>query len=132
MFDSRDFLAASDFLTAWGVYLLAALVLLGLLWRVSRRWQRDLRALAMGLSAVLLLTPSAVPGHGVLAPALSFLALGGLSPNSSEILAPVIVKLAILTTLMVLLVIAYAVLRRQHSGRSAQRRGHAQDQRSRG
>lgn len=129
MYESQDFLAASDYFLAWSIYGVSALVLLFLFWYVIRGWQRDLRWLLLGLAAVLLLLPSSVPGHSALAPALAFLTLGIVSGHGAEVLAPVAVKLTLAATVVVAVVVATAMLRRR-SALEAQRRAELARRRS--
>lgn len=121
MFESQDFVAASDYMVAWAVYGAAAAVLLGVgLW-VTRRWQRDLRWLVLGLLAILLLMPAPVPEASVQAPVISFLALGALSGHNPELLAPVLVKLALSIVVLVVAVVAHGVWWRRRRPAAARR-----------
>ena len=108
MLESQDYAGAWDHLIAWGLYFAAALTLLFIWWRLTRRWQRDTRFLLLALLAVVLLTPAPVPGHAVLAPALIFIVLGGVT-GGAEVMAPVLVRLSLIGLLAVLLVAAEGV-----------------------
>jgi|GEM_PF-788610 len=102
MLESQDYTVAWEHLTVWGVYLLAALTIMFILWRWTRRWQRDTRFLLLALLVVLLLTPAPVPGHAVLAPALIFVVLGGVT-GGAEVVAPVLVRFSLLGVAAILL-----------------------------
>lgn len=72
--------AANAYLWAWGAYVLGALGLLIVGWRITRGMQTEWRSLFLISAAALLLTPAALPGmeQTVLAPALFILVLQGL------------------------------------------------------
>lgn len=108
MLDTQDYVGAWDHVLAWSAYLAAALVLLFALWWWSRRWQRDTRHLLLALLGVLLLTPAPVPGHTVQAPAMIFVLLGGVT-GGAEVVAPVLVRLALVGIVAVLLVVADSI-----------------------
>jgi hypothetical protein len=108
MLELQDYVGASDYLLAWSLYLVSALVIFFMLWRLTRRWQRDTRFLLLALLAVVLLTPAPVPGRDVLAPAIIFVALGGVT-GGAEVVAPVLVRLSLIGLLAVILVTAEGV-----------------------
>lgn len=112
MFDPQDYMAASDYSIAWLVYLLSAAVLLLLQWRFTRGWQRDLRFLLLALATLVLLLPVPLPGYRVMVPAVGFLLLGGFT-GGPAILAPVLVRLAIGTLVVLLLTVVHGVVWRQ-------------------
>ncbi|MDX9874107.1 MAG: hypothetical protein RBS88_04290 [Spongiibacteraceae bacterium] len=121
MYASQDFIAAADYIIAWLAYGIAAAVLLGLQAWVTRRWQRNLRWLLLGLAAVLLLTPAPVPGHDILAPAFMFVAFAALGQADAAELAPVLVKLALLALGVVVFVVVEGMWWRQRQA-AAERR----------
>jgi hypothetical protein len=116
MLDLQDYANAWDHLIAWGIYLLSASILCFALWRLTRRWQHEIRYLLLALIAVILYMPAPVPGHAVLAPALMFLLLGAIT-GGAEVLAPVLVRLSLGGILAILLVLLSSALwrwRRRH------------------
>ena len=92
----------------WAVYLSAAVVILLILWRWTRRWQRDTRFLLLALLAVVLLTPAPVPGHVVLAPAIIFVVLGGVT-GGVEVVAPILVRFSLLGLAVLLLTVVEGI-----------------------
>ncbi len=72
--------ATNAYLWAWGAYVLGALGLLIVGWRITRGMQTEWRSLLLISAAALLLTPAALPDmeQTVLAPALFILVLQGL------------------------------------------------------
>jgi len=92
----------------WAVYLSAAVVILLILWRWTRRWQRDTRFLLLALLAVLLFTPAPVPGHATMAPAMIFVVLGGVT-GGVEVVAPVLVRFSLLGLAVLLLTVVEGV-----------------------
>ena len=73
-------LTETDYLMAWSVYLLAAVVLMLTVWRLSRPWWGWLRDLLRLATAVVLLLPAAVDDSGThLAPAVFLAAFEFLS-----------------------------------------------------
>lgn len=116
--ESQDYAGAWDHLWAWGLYLLSALVLCFILWRVIRRWQLDTRLVLLALFAVALFTPAPVPGRDVMAPALIFVALGGVT-GGAEIVAPALVRLSLAGVVaLVLVIIAGIWIRLRRRARS--------------
>lgn len=113
MLDPQDYSSAWDHVIAWSIYLLAATTICFALWRLTRRWLHELRYLLLALVAVLLYMPAPVPGHAVLAPALIFLLLGGVTGNA-DVLAPVLVRLSLGGVLAILLVLVTSALWRWH------------------
>lgn len=120
MLNTRETLLASDHMLAWSVYGVAAVLLLFILWRFTRRWQWDTRWLVLALSAVLVLTPSPVPGHELLAPAMIFLALGGMT-GGAEVIAPALVRLSLAGILAIILVVIAGFWHRRSQRRARQR-----------
>lgn len=106
MYESQDFIAAADYTIAWITYGVAAATLLGLQAWLTRRWQRNLRLLLLGLAAVVLLTPAPVPGHSVLSPAFMVVGFAATGQSDASDLAPVLVKLALLLLAVVIVVVA--------------------------
>jgi len=122
MLDSQDYAVAWEHLLAWGIYLAAAFTVLFILWRFMRRWQRDTRFLLLILLAVLLLTPAPVPGHAVMAPAMIFVVLGGVT-GGAEVVAPILVRLSLMGLLAVLITVVESIWWRYR--RRRQRRAQA-------
>lgn len=104
MLQSEDYLTAFDRSLAWGVYLGAALVVLVVMFWLTRRWQRNLRWLLLALLAILELMPATVPGHVAKAPAFIFVAMGVLM-KKTEVVAPVLVQFSLAAILAVVLVV---------------------------
>jgi chromate transport protein ChrA len=109
MLDLQDYANAWDHLIAWGVYLVSAAIICFALWRLTRRWQHEIRYLLLALIAVVLFMPAPVPGHTVLAPALMFVLLGALTGEGVEVMAPVLVRLSLGGTVAVLLVLVSSI-----------------------
>ena len=109
MLDLQDYSNAWDHLFGWSVYLLSALVICFVLWRLTRRWLHELRYLLLALVAVVLFMPAPVPGHGVQAPALMFLLLGAVT-GGPELIAPVLVRLSLGGVLAILVVLISSAL----------------------
>jgi len=108
MLDAQPYAVAGEHSFIWGVYLLAAFTILVILWRWSRRWQRDTRFLLLALLAVVLLTPAPVPGHVVLAPAIIFVVLGGVT-GGVEVVAPILVRFSLLGLAVLLLTVVEGI-----------------------
>lgn len=125
MLESQDYAVAWEHLVVWGIYLLAAFTIVFILWRFMRRWQRDTRFLLLALLAVILLTPAPVPGHAVLAPAMIFVVLGGVT-GGAEVVAPVLVRLSLMGVLAILLTIIEGIWWRSRRRRAAARERQAQ------
>jgi len=96
----------------WGIYLAAAIALCVALWRLTRRWQPDIRWLLLALIAVFLFVPAPVPGQdSSQAPAMIFVLLSPMT-GAPEDLAAVLVRLMFAAAIAVLVVIAAGVWRR--------------------
>lgn len=109
MLDLQDYSNAWDHLLGWSIYLLSALIICFVLWRLTRRWVHELRYLLLALVAVVLFMPAPVSGHDVLAPALMFLLLGAVT-GGVEIIAPVLVRLSLGGVLAILVVLISSAL----------------------
>ena len=121
MLKNREMLLASDHMLAWAVYGVAAALVLLILWRITRRWQWDTRWLLLALTAVLVVTPSPVPGHeDLMAPAMIFLALGGMT-GGAEVIAPALVRLSLAGILAIILVVIAGFWHRRNVRRARQR-----------
>jgi len=118
MLDLQDYSNAWDHLIGWGVYLLSAAIICFALWRLTKRWQHEIRYLLLALIAVVLFMPEPVPGHSVLAPALMFLLLGAMT-GGAEVLAPVLVRLSLGGVLAIFLVLISSILWRWYRRRRA-------------
>lgn len=92
--------AATAYLWAWGAYILGALGLLVVGWRITRRMQSEWRHLLLVSAAALLLTPAALPDMEptVLAPALFILVLQGLFESGSFALSAGLLLLGVWLT----------------------------------
>lgn len=120
MLKNGQSLLASDHLLAWAVYGVAAVVLLFMLWRFTRRWQWDTRWLLLALVTVLVATPSPVPGHELMAPAMIFLLLGGMT-GGAEVIAPALVRLSLAGVLAIILVVIAGFWHRRNVRRARAR-----------
>ncbi len=103
MQQAQDYFAIFDRSVAWGIYLGASLLLLGIMIWLTRRWQRNLRWLLLALLAVAVFMPAPIPGQQAQSPAFVIVALGALS-HDVEVIAPVLVRFALAAVLVVILV----------------------------
>lgn len=115
MLQADDYLTVFDRSFAWGVYLGAALVVLAVLFWLSRRWQRNLRWLMLLLLAIAALMPATVPGHAAKAPAFIFIVMGMLM-KKTEVVAPVLVQFSLAAILAVVVVVIEGVWWRSRQG----------------
>lgn len=108
--------AANAYMWAWGAYVLGALGLLIVGWRITRGMQSEWRQLLLVSAAALLLTPAALPDmeQTVLAPALFILALQGLFEGGSFALSAALLLLGV-WVIGLLISLAYQLLRRSKS-----------------
>ncbi len=111
MLDLADYTTLLDHSVAWGVYLVAALVVLLAYWGLTRRWQFDVRWILFALLAVFLLMPAPVPGRHLLAPAMIMVALSPFA-GEPELLANVFARLLITAVAAVVLVVVVGIIRR--------------------
>lgn len=110
MFNLDIYSSAGQYTVAWTVYLIAAAVCCLAYWRLTLRWQKDIRLLLFALLAVFLFVPAPVPGRDVLAPAMIFVVLSPFT-GSPETVAPVLVRLILVAIAAIALVIIAAVWR---------------------
>ena len=111
MLDMTDYTTLLDHSVAWGIYLVAALVVLLAYWALTRRWWFELRWLLFALLAVFLLVPASVPGRAVQAPAMIMVALSPFT-GSAELIATVLARLLVAAVAAVVLLIIVSVARR--------------------
>lgn len=104
MLQAHDYTNIFDRTFVWGLYLGCGLLAFAIFIWLTRRWQRDIRWLLLGLMAVLMFLPAPIPGHNASAPAFIFIALGVLT-GAVEIMAPVLVRFSLSGILVVILVI---------------------------
>ncbi len=92
-----DEAAANAYIWAWSAYVLGALGLLIVGWRITRGMQSEWRQLLLVSAAALLLTPAALPDmeQTVLAPALFILVLQGLFESGSFALSAMLLLLGV-------------------------------------
>lgn len=92
-----DDAAANAYMWAWGAYVLGALGLLIVGWRITRGMQSEWRQLLLVSAAALLLTPAALPDmeQTVLAPALFILVLQSLFESGSFALSAALLLLGV-------------------------------------
>jgi hypothetical protein len=108
MLQAHDYTTAFDRTFAWGIYLGCGVLAFLIFCWLTRRWQRDIRLLLLGLLAVAMFLPAPIPGHSAMAPAFIFVALSLLT-GGVEVLAPVLVRFSLVGILVVVLVIIESV-----------------------
>lgn len=92
-----DEAAVNAYMWAWGAYVLGALGLLIVGWRITRGMHSEWRQLLLVSAAALLLTPAALPDmeQTVLAPALFILVLQSLFESGSFALSALLLLLGV-------------------------------------
>lgn len=116
-----DEAAVTAYFWAWGAYVLGALGLLIVGWRITRGMQSEWRQLLLVSAAAILLTPAALPDmeQTVLAPALFILVLQGLFENGSFALSAALLLLGV-WVIGLLISLAFQLLRRSKSAPKSQ------------
>lgn len=108
--------ATTAYFWAWGAYVLGALGLLIVGWRITSRMQSEWRQLLLISAAALLLTPAALPDmeQTVLAPALFILVLQGLFEGGNFAVTAALLLLGVWVAGL-LISLAFQLLRRSRS-----------------